>query len=67
MAAAFEYVDIVGISTASFEDAVKQAVTAASATRAAAWFEGVSTRGRVVEPSKDLEFQVTVRFGCKMS
>ena len=67
MAAAFEYVDIVGISTASFEDAVQQAVAAASATRTVAGFEVVSTRGRVVEPSKGIEFQVTVRFGCKMS
>ena len=66
MASTFEYVDIVGVSSASFEDAVKQAVLAASVTRKIGWFEIVSTRGRVVEPSGEIEFQVTVRFGCKM-
>ena len=66
MATAFEYVDIVGISSVSFEDAVKQAVEAASVGRKVAWFEVVATRGRVIDPGRDVEFQVTVRFGCKM-
>ncbi len=65
MASVFEYHEAVGISTVSFEDAVKQAVTAIAATRKIAWFEVLSTRGRVTD-SNELEYQVTVKFGCKM-
>ena len=65
MAPVFEYHECVGISTASVEDAVKQAVTAVAATRKIAWFEILSTRGRVTD-SGELEFQVTVKFGCKL-
>jgi flavin-binding protein dodecin len=61
----FEYTEYVGTSTASIEDAVKAAVVAVSATKKIGWFEIVSVRGRVVDPSGDLEYQVTIRFGCK--
>ena len=62
----FEYSEYVGTSTNSIEDAVKAAVTAVSATRKVGWFEIVSVRGRVVDGSNELEYQVTVRFGCKL-
>jgi flavin-binding protein dodecin len=65
MTSMFQYVDAVGISTASLEDAIKKAVEGVSRAHTISWFEVVSYRGRVIQPSGDLEFQVTVRFGCK--
>ena len=65
MAAVFEYHECVGTSSASIEDAVKQAVNAVAATRKIAWFEIVSMRGRMTE-SNELEYQVTVKCGCKI-
>ncbi|MBL0174286.1 MAG: dodecin domain-containing protein [Ignavibacteria bacterium] len=65
MATVFEYHECVGISILSMEDAIRQAVDAVAATRKIAWFEVLSTRGRVTE-SNELEYQVTVRFGCKL-
>jgi dodecin len=62
----FEYTEFVGTSTKSIEDAVKSAVEAVSATKKIGWFEIISVRGRVVDASNELEYQVTVRFGCKL-
>ena len=60
----FEYHEVVGISSASFENAVELAVAAVTKTRSVAWFEILSTRGRVLDDGK-LEYQVTVKCGCK--
>jgi flavin-binding protein dodecin len=66
MATTFEYVECVGVSTTSIEAAIQSAVTAIATTRKIAWFEVQSTRGRVVEPGGEIEYQVTVKFGCKL-
>lgn len=66
MTHAFEYCEFVGISTVSVEDAMKKAVEAVSATRKVAWFEVLSTRGRIASPDGTLEYQVTLKFGCKL-
>ena len=62
----YEYTDFVGTSTKSIEDAVSSAVEAVSATKKIGWFEIVSVRGRVVDVSNELEYQVSIRFGCKL-
>ena len=64
MAKAFEYCEYVGVSTVSIEDAVKNAVEAAKIKCAIAWFEVSSTRGRIANEG-EIEYQVTVKFGCK--
>lgn len=64
MAKAFQYTEFVGISTTSFEDAVKNAVEAAKAAHDISWFEIHSTRGRLTQEGA-IEYQVTVKFGCK--
>ncbi|MDH7515054.1 MAG: dodecin family protein [Bacteroidota bacterium] len=66
MTTAFEFVEVVGVSTKSVEDAVQNAVRHVSATRGVSWFEIVSIRGRIVEPSRETEYQVTVKFGCRV-
>jgi flavin-binding protein dodecin len=66
MTHAFEYSEYVGISTVSIEDAMKKAVEAVSATKKVAWFEVLSVRGRVAAPDGTLEYQVTLKFGCKI-
>ena len=64
MAKVFEYREVVGISPASIEEAIKQAVGALSENYVVAWFEVLSTRGRKLE-GDELEYQVTVKAGCK--
>ena len=64
MSTVFEYVEVVGISTASYENAIEQAVASIARTKQIAWFEVLSTRGRVIESGK-LEYQVTVKCGVK--
>jgi len=66
MSNVFEYCEFVGISTVSVEDAISQAVLSVSQTKKSGWFEVLSTRGRIVDQSGKLEFQVTVRFGCRV-
>ena len=64
MAAVFEYKEVVGISTESIESAIKQGLDAVSAEYNVAWFEVVSFRGRMAD-ADTLEYQVTVKVGCK--
>ncbi len=66
MTAAFEYLEVVGISTSSIEAAVKAAADQAAVTRKIAWFEIKSVRGRMIDGSGEVEYQVTVKFGCKI-
>lgn len=60
----FEYLEIVGVSSVSVEDAVEQAIAAAGKSKSIAWFEIASVRGRILENGKP-EYQVTVKCGCK--
>lgn len=64
MASVFEYKEVVGISTESIEAAIRQAVDAVSVDYNIGWFEVLSFRGRVVDAAT-VEYQVTVKFGCK--
>jgi flavin-binding protein dodecin len=65
MATVFEYIEVVGTSQTSIEDAVRAALDSVRAQRTVAWFEIVSTRGRLLDASDAVEYQVAVRFGCK--
>jgi dodecin len=64
MPAVFEYTEVVGISTQSFENAIEQAVASVAKTKHIGWFEVLSTRGRMTDDGK-LEYQVTVKCGVK--
>lgn len=64
MTKAFEYCEYVGISTTGIEDAIGNAVESAKSKCSIAWFEVISTRGRITQENK-IEYQVTVKFGCK--
>ena len=64
MVKAFEYCEYVGVSTVSTEEAIKNAFDTAKEKCAISWFEIVSFRGRPT-PEGHLEYQVTVKFGCK--
>ncbi len=64
MASVFEYKEVVGISTESIEAAIKQAIDAVAAEYSIGWFEVLSFRGRVADASA-IEYQVTVKIGCK--
>lgn len=64
MTKAFEYCEFVGVSVVSVEEAVQNAVEAAKQKCAVSWFEIGSLRGRLT-PEGSIEYQVTVKFGCK--
>jgi hypothetical protein len=56
-------IDVVGTSSTTLEDAIRNAVTTSSKTvRNMSWFEVVETRGRI-EGSDVAQWQVTVRIG----
>jgi flavin-binding protein dodecin len=66
MPGTFKTIELVGTSPVSFAEAVKAAVSEASATvRHMAWFEVVEQRGRIAD-GKVEEFQVTVKVGFKI-
>ena len=64
MAKSFDYKEAVGISPVSIEDAINNAVRSISETHVVAWFEVLSTRGRTLD-ADNLEFQVSIKAGCK--
>jgi flavin-binding protein dodecin len=62
----YKKVEVVGVSTVSFADAVKNAVSEASKTiRNMSWFEVVEERGRIKDGAV-AEFQVTIKIGFKL-
>ena len=62
----FKYLDIVGTSGSSMEDAVDNAVSRAAATiRHMRWFEVVETRG-LIDEGRVVEWQVTLRIGFNL-
>ncbi len=66
MAGTWKKIEIVGTSTESFADAVRNAVKDAARTvRKMSWFEVAEQRG-AIKDGKVLEFQVTVRVGFKI-
>lgn len=59
----YKMVDVVGTSSTTLEDAIRNAVTKSSKTvRNMSWFEVVETRGRI-EGGDVAQWQVTVRIG----
>ncbi|MFA7289444.1 MAG: dodecin family protein [Melioribacteraceae bacterium] len=65
MSKTFEVIELVGVSTESLSDAIKQALEAAGKDKTVSWFEVTEQRGRVTQDDK-VEFQVTVKIGRKL-
>ncbi len=65
-AGVYKYIDLVGTSPTSVEDAVSKAIAEASTTvRSIYWFEIKQVRGRV-EKGVVSEYQVELRLGFKL-
>ena len=66
MSAVYKTTEIVGTSSVSFAEAVKEAVKRASKTiRNMGWFQVVEERG-LIKDGAVAEFQVTVKIGFKL-
>jgi flavin-binding protein dodecin len=62
----YKLVELVGSSTVSTDDAIKQAIeTAAKTLRHIDWFQVVETRGHVAN-GKVAHFQVTLKVGFRL-
>jgi flavin-binding protein dodecin len=62
----YKLVDIVGTSTTSSDDAIRNAIeTAAKTIRRIDWFEVRESRGHVVDGKVD-HFQVTLKLGFRV-
>ncbi|MBR9976022.1 MAG: dodecin domain-containing protein [Bacteroidetes bacterium] len=64
MSSAFEYKEVVGISTESIEAAIQVGLKQISQTVEVAWFEVLSMRGRMVDDDT-VEHQVSIKVGCR--
>jgi flavin-binding protein dodecin len=66
MAGTYKMTEIVGTSSVSFAEAVKDGVKRASKTlRNLSWFEVIEQRG-LIKDGQVAEFQVTVKIGFKL-
>lgn len=66
MAGTFKIIELVGTSSVSFAEAVREAVEEAAKTvRNMSWFEVAQQRGRIAD-GKVAEFQVTIKVGFKL-
>lgn len=62
----YKMVELVGSSTSSSDDAIRNAIaTAAKTLRHLDWFEVVQTRGQVAD-GKVAHFQVTLKVGFRL-
>ncbi|HLL11685.1 MAG TPA: dodecin [Rubrivivax sp.] len=62
----YKLVELVGSSTTSVDDAIRNAVeTAAKTLRHIDWFEVIETRGHVAD-GKVAHFQVTLKLGFRL-
>lgn len=62
----YKYIEVVGTSSKSIEDAIATAIAHASKTvRNIYWFEITETRGKV-ENGAVTEYQITLRLGFKL-
>lgn len=62
----YKKIEIVGISTKSFEDAITNAIERASKTlHGLAWFEVAEQHGRIVD-NKVAEYQVVLKVAFKL-
>jgi flavin-binding protein dodecin len=64
MPSAFEYKEVVGISTENIEAAIKEGLKEISRSYQVAWFEVLSMRGRMVD-ADTVEYQVSIKVGCR--
>ena len=64
MPTAFEYKEVVGISTESIEAAITEGLKEISRGAQVAWFEVISMRGRMVD-AETVEYQVSIKVGCR--
>ncbi len=64
MEKAYRYIEVVGVSPKSFEDALKEAIEEANniVKGKLRWFEVKEQRGRI-EGGKIVEFQATLKIG----
>ncbi len=65
MSKSFEIIERVGISTVSSSDAIKVVVKETAEQKKVGWFEVIEERGRL-NGDGEVEFQVTVKIGCKL-
>jgi hypothetical protein len=66
MPGTYKLIELVGTSSTTFADAVRNAVAEASKTvRNLSWFEVVEQRGSIVD-GEVKEFQVTIKVGFKV-
>jgi len=62
----YKQIELVGSSTESIEDAIKNAINRASQTlRHLAWFEVTETRGHI-EDGKVAHYQVSLKVGIRL-
>lgn len=62
----YKLIDLVGSSTVSSDDAIKNAIAKASRTvKHMSWFEVIETRGHIVD-GKIAHFQVTIKVGFRI-
>jgi len=62
----YKLIDLVGSSTISTDEAIKNAIAKASLTvKHMCWFEVVETRGHIVD-GKVAHYQVTVKVGFRI-
>lgn len=62
----YKIIELVGSSTVSSDDAIKNAISKASLTvKHLNWFEVVETRGHIVD-GKVAHFQVTIKVGFRI-
>lgn len=66
MSKVFKKLELVGVSTESYEDAIKQAVeTASKSLHGLSWFEVTEQHGNIVD-GKVVEFQAVVKVAFKL-
>lgn len=66
MGKVYKKIELVGISTKSFEDAISDAVaTASKSLHGLAWFDVVEQHGKILD-GKVAEFQVVVKVAFKI-
>jgi len=66
MSKTFEIIEVVGVSTISLSEAILTAVKEANGNKQVSWFNVIEERGRVT-PEGEVEFQVTLKIGRKLS
>lgn len=66
MSKAYKIIEVVGTSTTSYDDAIKQAISeAAKSLKALSWFEVIQMRGGI-NNGKIEEYQVILKVGFRL-